>query len=129
MRPVLYILSIVLQLFYIFAIWTLIAGIFDFYSLLQDAMQTKSGDPKLIAGIISEAITLSLLRVLFAVIGLVISWFILRSGKVIPNWYLSTIKYFSILWLTFIPFGTIVGYFQLKQIKRLNKGQRGTGTK
>jgi len=77
---------------------------------------TASSDPRLMAGELSVGITLSLLQIIPAFLGLLLSYWSLKQPDNPPRLYLNICKYFSYLWLMFIPIGTIIGFKQLKLI-------------
>ena len=89
----------------------MVTTIFNTVSVLE------TGDPKLMAGILSQGIITSLIKVIPGLIGLIISWRILIKNNNIPNWFKNYSKVLSYLWLLFIPIGTVLGVIQLKNLK------------
>jgi len=71
-------------------------------------------DPKLMAGELATGITLSLLQVIPALLGLSLSYWSLKKSDTSPKLFVIIFKFYSYLWLLFIPIGTFLGYKQLK---------------
>jgi len=111
MHKLIIILSTLLQLFYVWALLVLIISAINTISLLE------TGDPRLIAGTLSQGIVTALIKVIPGLIGLIISWRILIKKTNIPSWFKSYSKILSYLWLLFIPIGTVLGIIQLKNLK------------
>ena len=103
-------ISIVLQCF-------LLLSLFNFFSGLYSAfLELSTNDPKLVAGQISSGIVTSILQIIPALIGLIISiWLINKKSS--SKLFVIFCKYFAYLWLLFIPIGTFLGAKQLKRLK------------
>ena len=123
-RNILYAVIIALQLFYLIGIVIFVQEIIGIVNFLVELNQVEGPKPHA-ATILAQKISVAMsgyLPTLIAFVGLLISWFTLSKNNNIPRWYISINKYLSILWLFFLPLGTLVGYFQLRQIKRLKVG-------
>lgn len=123
MKYLLYFISIVLQLFYLVGLVIFFQGVIEIVHFLVELNQVDGPKPYA-ATMLSQKISVLMNEYLFptliALTGLPISWLILTKANHIPQWYVSINKYLSILWLFFIPLGTLVGYFQLRKIRRIN---------
>lgn len=123
-RNILYTVIIALQLFYLIGVAIFVQEIIGIVNFLVELNQVEGPKPHA-AAMLAQKISVAMsgyLPSLIAFIGLLISWFTLTKNNNIPRWYISINKYLSILWLFFLPLGTLVGYFQLRQIKRLKMG-------
>jgi hypothetical protein len=121
MKNFLYAVVIALQLLYIIWIAIFIQEIIGIVNFLVELNQIEGPKPHA-ATILSQKISVAMsgyLPTLIAFIGLLISWFTLTKNTKLPRWYISINRYLSILWLFYFPLGTLVGYFQLRQIQRL----------
>ena len=85
-------------------------------ALYNAALEFSGGDPRLLAGIISEGIITSLLHSCLALVGLLLSLVAVYKLKVLPNWFKRATKCFSYLWVLFFPVGTIIGVIQIKRL-------------
>jgi hypothetical protein len=103
-------ISIALQCF-------LLLSLFNFFSGLYSAfLELSTNDPKLVAGHISSGIVISIVQIIPALIGLIISiWLINKKSS--SKLFVICCKYFAYLWLLFIPIGTFLGVKQLKRLK------------
>ena len=103
-------ISIVLQCF-------LLLSLFNFFSGSYSAfLELSTNDPKLVAGHISSGVVLSLIQIIPALIGLIISVWLLNKNHS-SKLFIIYCKYFAYLWLLFIPIGTFLGVKQLKRLK------------
>ena len=103
-------ISIVLQGF-------ILLSLFNFFSGLYSAfLELSTNDPKLIAGHLSTGIVFSLIQITPALIGLIISVWLLNKNHS-SKLFVIYCKYFAYLWLLFIPIGTFLGIKQLKRLK------------
>ncbi len=121
MKNFLYAVVIALQLLYIIGIAIFIQEIIGIVNFLVELNQIEGPKPHAVT-ILSQKISVAMsgyLPTLIAFIGLLISWFTLTKNTKLPRWYISINRYLSILWLFYFPLGTLVGYFQLRQIQRL----------
>ncbi|MFK7887474.1 MAG: hypothetical protein AB8G16_11495 [Gammaproteobacteria bacterium] len=98
----------------------LIPAMFVFLTAALNAVRAfSSGDPKMLAGILSQGIVTSLILAVPALVGAVAGWSVLRSGPVTPLWYRGFSSALSWLWLFFVPVGTLVGLITRRKLKRL----------
>jgi hypothetical protein len=103
-------LSVVLQVFLFLSFFNFFSGLYFAYS------EISTGDPKLLAGHISSGIVLSIIQIIPALIGLLLSvWLVKRHNKF--KLFINCSRYFAYLWLLFIPIGTFLGVNQLKRLK------------
>ena len=99
-----------MQLFLLLALFSLVNGI-------TGAINSFAlGDPKLIAGLLSNGVLTSLIQVIPALIGVSISIKLLNKGNELSVGFLRFSKVYSYLWILFIPVGTILGIKQLRLI-------------
>jgi ABC-type transport system involved in multi-copper enzyme maturation permease subunit len=112
MHILLVVLSTLLQLLYLLALFHLAVGFLNATQLLS------SGDPKVLAGTTSSAIVKSIIVVIPSLIGLLLGLYLVKnSPKQTPNWFNLFSKSMSYMWLFFIPVGTLLGAWQLRLLK------------
>lgn len=89
-----------------------------FKGILGIASNFQSGDPKLLAGLISGVIISSLVLIP-ALIGIAISLYTLKKWSDHSLTILNINKLYSYLWIIFIPIGTFLGLKQNRLVKDL----------
>ena len=103
-------LSVVLQVLYA---WSLVSVVIDAVVLYQGTLEqlgaNGGGDPKLLAGAISQLIVEFLVAGLVPFFGLAIALYLVRSGKFRSQWFVSFNRILAIAWLIYFPIGTIFG--------------------
>ena len=117
----LYTVIIALQLLYLIGGAIFVQEIIGIVNFLVELNQIEGPKPHA-AAILAQKISIAMsgyLPTFIAFVGLLMSWFTLTKNNNVPPWFISISRYLSIFWLFFLPLGTLVGYFQLKQIKRL----------
>ena len=102
--------SIVLQCFLLLSLFNFISGLYSAF------LELSTNDPNLVAGHISAGIVISLIQIIPALIGLIISIWLLNKNHS-SKLFILYCKYFAYLWLLFIPIGTFLGVKQLKKLK------------
>lgn len=98
-------ISAVLQLIYVVGLFRCLYWLFFIY---REDIYTI-GDPKIMAGMISQALMIVILSAVIGLIGVVLAWYVLRDKQNRPAWFVSVSRSFAFAWLVFIPIGTIVG--------------------
>ena len=105
------IVSTVLQLFYLLALFHIGYGLVNTYWVMS------VGDPKLMAGVLSLSIVKSLIAIVPSIFGLLLSLYITRSISLLPSWFKNYTRLMSYLWVLFVPIGTFIGLLQLRRLR------------
>ncbi len=95
-------------------------------SIFRDPSLTSSGDPKLLAGAISQALMLWILGAIVGLIGVALAWYVLQDKKSRPAWFVSASRSFAFAWMVFVPIGTIIGFLMLRWRKPAGDAQEAT---
>ncbi|RZF93080.1 hypothetical protein EXT42_08580 [Pseudoalteromonas sp. CO302Y] len=103
-------ISVILQCFLLLSIFNLLSSFYLAY------VELPTNDPKLIASHISSGVVISLIQVVPALIGLLLSIWLLDKTNT-SKLFRKCCKYLAFLWLLFFPIGTFLGVKQLKRFK------------
>lgn len=82
--------------------------------IFRDTSFAEAGDPKMLAGAISQALMLWILGAIVGLIGAALGWYVLRDKESRPEWFVSASRSFAFAWMLFIPIGTLIGFFMLR---------------
>ena len=113
-----FIVCIALQLFLLPALVLFVGAAWHAIELLP------TGDPQQVAGAFSAGVVSSVLMVGPALLGAIISWFLIRGHSTIPGWFARTARVLSWLWLVFLPLGTLFGAVQLSLLRNAKREGR-----
>ncbi|MEM8983208.1 MAG: hypothetical protein AAGC71_09285 [Pseudomonadota bacterium] len=83
-----------------------------------------SGDPERIAGEFSSGVVSSVMFVLPALVGVIVSWFMIRTSAQIPTWFARVTYLLSWCWLVYLPLGTLFGAIQLVLLRHARRQGR-----
>lgn len=109
--PVVSVVSTALQLVYVA---NLFEGLYSLILIFRDTSFASGGDPKMLAGEISQALMIIVIGAVVGLVGAALAWYVLRDKKSRPDWFVSASRSFAFAWLVFIPIGTIVGFFMFR---------------
>ncbi len=112
------VVSAVLQLVYVA---NLFKGIYSIILYVRDTSFAGGGDPKMLAGAISQGLMIIIIGAVVGLLGVAISWYVLRDKESRPEWFVSASRSFAFAWMVFIPIGTIVGFFMLRWRKAVRE--------
>jgi magnesium-transporting ATPase (P-type) len=118
--PVVSVLSAALQLVYVA---NLFKGLYSLILIVRDTSFASGGDPKMLAGAISQALMVVIIGAVIGLVGAALAWYVLRRKESRPNWFVSASRTFAFAWMVFVPIGTIVGFLMLRWRKAGNEPQ------
>jgi len=123
LTPVVSVASAALQLVYVA---NLFKGLYSIILLVRDTSFATGGDPKMLAGAISQVLMVINIGAVIGLVGVVLAWYVLRDKESRPDWFVSVSKSFAFTWMVFIPIGTVVGFFMLRWRKTDRASQEVT---
>ena len=103
--------SIATQSFYVLTLAGVVTAASKFFQV--DSLW-ESGDPKLMAGVISQLIIELFVGAAIGLVGVFLAWSVLRSKVTCPPWFLPVSTLFAWAWVVFIPIGTLIGVLMLR---------------
>ncbi|MEH6393898.1 hypothetical protein [Pseudoalteromonas sp.] len=111
MYKLLKLISLVLQSFLLLSLISFCSG------LCRAFLELPTNDPKLISAQLSAGVVISVIQIVPALFGLFLSMWLIKKNNSSKSFNLFC-RYFAYLWLLFIPIGSILGFMQLKRLKR-----------
>ena len=111
------ILGTVLQLPFPYGVVSFLIGMLN---LFHEINVNGSGDPKVLAGGISEELVPVILGLVLAMPGFILSIYTLLKGRYRSWWFLTANIIYATTWIVLFPFGTVLGvvYFVVIYTKR-----------
>lgn len=104
-------LSTIIQLIYVLA---LLEAITVTVKTIQIVSLHGGGDPKAMAGAVSQNIINLGFGTLIGLAGVFIAWRVLRNRDDRPGWFLPVSTFFAWAWMVFVPVGTVIGVLMLR---------------
>ena len=108
------VVSIVSSIFQLVYVVRMFQAFYMIILIFRDTSLAKTGDPKILAGVISQALMLWVLGAIVGLFGAALGWYVLRDKESRPEWFVSASRSFAFAWMLFIPIGTVVGFFMLR---------------
>ncbi len=123
MTSVASVVSAALQLVFV---TNLFKGLYSIILLVRDTSFAAGGDPKMLAGAISQALMVIIIGAAIGLFGVALAWYVLRDKESRPDWFVSVSRSFAFVWMVFIPIGTVVGFLMLRWRKTDRASQEVT---
>jgi len=117
------VVSVVSAAFQLVYVANLFEAGYSVFRLVRDTSFASGGDPKMLAGAISQALMLLIIGAVVGLVGVALAWYVLRNKKSRPNWFVSASWSFALAWIVFVPIGTVVGFFMLRWRKTDSESQ------
>ncbi len=97
---------------------SLLTGVINVYQAIQ---LYGTGDPKLMAGALSQELVTQTLAVIVLIPGIIFACFAKYKYNYSQAWYRITLRIYGICLLFLLPFGTLIGVFLLTITKKTHQ--------